>query len=69
LEEMERARNRMQELYDQKAEDWARKQQELEEKRCIFFTVIGNQFCGSGRFIPDLDPTIFCYPGPGSDRL
>jgi hypothetical protein len=33
LEEMERARNRMQELYDQKAEDWARRQQELEEKK------------------------------------
>jgi hypothetical protein len=30
---MERARNRMQELYDQKAEDWARRQQELEEKK------------------------------------
>jgi len=33
LEAMERARNRMQELHDQKADEWARKQLEIEEKK------------------------------------
>ena len=33
LEAMERARNRMQELYDQRAEEWAIRQQALEDKK------------------------------------
>jgi hypothetical protein len=33
LEAMERARNRMQELHDEKASEWARKQQEIEDKK------------------------------------